>query len=373
MAKSKKAEPKVPGCYWENGVIYFDIMVKGKRQRGSLFTSDPVVAKRERQIKKDELTKQARFGPDALELFEEVLAKWGAQLIRTGSAKTHERYFVSMEQMKPFLAGRKLLEINRRLLNEMVEERQKTVTNATIRRDLSALSSLFEYANNQEWCDHNPAILVWKSLEEDRGPINLPHDDDIERVLDRASRPYRDLAKAALLTGCRIDELVKLTRRDFDPVAKTLTIIGKGNKRRIVDLSWRGGAEFFASLPAFVGKPWMFWRDTDKRVRGDSKRDPTFKGDQLDDASQNFRRFSDAVEAECEENGVQFVRFVFHDLRHRHCVDYLASGGNIYDLKDRVGHSTLKQTEEYLAHITPEQARVAKYGKAATMGRAVAV
>jgi integrase/recombinase XerD len=67
----------------------------------------------------------------------------------------------------------------------------------------------------------------------------------------------------------------------------------------------------------------------------------------------------------CEENGKQFVRFVFHDLRHRHCTDYLASGKSVYDLNRRMGHSSLKQTEEYLKHITPEQARVAKYGKAA--------
>jgi hypothetical protein len=39
---------------------------------------------------------------------------------------------------------------------------------------------------------------------------------------------------------------------------------------------------------------------------------------------------------------------------------YLNSGGDIYDLNKRVGHSSLKQTEEYLAHVTSTQARIAK-------------
>jgi integrase/recombinase XerD len=365
VAAAKKSPPKVTGCYVENGVYYFDIKISKQRHRGSLFTSDPAVAKRERKKKKDDLIQQVRFGDGKPVLFEEIMKKWHADLIRTGSTNTHRRYLCSMNTMKEWLAGKTLLQITKRLLNDMVEERQNEVTNATIRRDLSALSDLFEFAIAKDYCEVNPAIIVWRSLDERRNPINLPHDDDIALVMSRASRPYAALMRAALLTGCRIDELVKLHRRAFDPVAKTLTILGKGNKKRIIDLSWNGGAEFFASLTPFAGKPWMFWRDTDKQSRADSKRELTYVGDQLEDASANFRRITEATEAWCEETGRQFVRFVFHDLRHRHAVDYLASGESIYDLNARMGHSTLKQTEEYLKHITPAQARIAKYGKAA--------
>ena len=372
MAKPKKVT-KVTGCYWQDGSYHYDIKINKRRKRGSLYTDDPTVAKRERKKKKDELTDQMRFGGGVPTLFEQIFQKWWADLIRTGSPRTHERYLTSMRSMGRWLAGRTVFQITKALINEMVEERQKEVSNATIRRDLTALSDFFVFAIAKDFCEANPAIVVWRSLDEDRGPINLPHDDDIALVLERASPVYANLAKASLLTGCRIEELVRLTRRDFDPVAKTLKVIGKGNKFRLVDLRWNGGAEFFDSLPAFVGKPWMFWREDDKRARNDSKRELTFRGDKLDDASQNFRRITDATEAWCKDNRKQFVRFVFHDLRHRHCVDYLASGENIYDLKDRVGHSTLKQTEEYLRYITPDQARVAKYGKAAAIsGRAVA-
>jgi len=367
-----KAKKAPAGCYSENGVLYYGIKINGKRFRGSLFTSDPVRAKQLREAKKKELTDRIRFGADDPNEFVDVLAKWLVQLPSAVEPSTETRYICSMDQLKPYLHNVTLAQIDRKLLWTIVEERQKEVTNATIKRDLTALSALVEYATARGWMGErpNPVPAVMRAITEKRDPINLPHDEDIARVMKcaQAHRPYADLMKAALLTGCRIEELVNATCRDFDPKAKTLAIRkAKHNSTRVIDLSWNDGDKFFASLLPFAGKPWLFWRDEDKRVRADSNRKPTFKGDKLDDASQNFRRITDAVEEECAEIGEQFVRFVFHDLRHRHAVDFLASGKpgcDVYALNKRLGHSSLKQTEEYLEHITPEQARVAKYGKA---------
>lgn len=369
-----KKESKIPGCYWENGVIYYGIKIDGKRFRGSLFTSDPKRARQLREAKKKELTERIRFGADDPNDFVDVLAKWLVQLPTSVGPNTETRYICSMDQLKPYLHNLTLAQIDRKLLWTIVEDRQKVVTNATIKRDLTALSALVEYAIARGWMGErpNPVPAVMRAITEKREPINLPHDDDIALVMKRANRPYADLMKAALLTGCRIEELVNATCRDFDPKAKTLTIKkAKHNSARVIDLSWDNGDKFFASLPVFAGKPWLFWREEDKRVRADSKREATFRGDKLEDASQNFRRVTDTVADECQENGTQFVRFVFHDLRHRHAVDFLTSGKpgcDIYALNKRMGHSSLKQTEEYLEHITPEQARVAKYGKLAAVG-----
>jgi integrase/recombinase XerD len=170
-----------------------------------------------------------------------------------------------------------------------------------------------------------------------------------------------------LLTGCREDELINAKRRDFDATGRTLTVLGKGNKSRVIDLNWNDGYKLFESIPAFAGKPSLFWRHEDKRVRSDSKRSPTFRGDPIEDPGPTFARLGNGTEEWAAEHGVPFVRFCFHDLRHRHAVDYLKSGGNIYDLRDRLGHETLAMTEKYLKHITPEQARIAKYGRAAAI------
>ncbi len=55
-----------------------------------------------------------------------------------------------------------------------------------------------------------------------------------------------------------------------------------------------------------------------------------------------------------------FQPFRFHDLRHRHAVDWLKSGRSIYDLQQRLGHGSIKTTEIYLGYLTPNERRVAK-------------
>jgi integrase/recombinase XerD len=79
---------------------------------------------------------------------------------------------------------------------------------------------------------------------------------------------------------------------------------------------------------------------------------------------KNFAsQFSAIVERTAEwarENGVDFRPFRFHDLRHLHAVSWLKDGGSIYDLQNRLGHTSIKTTEIYCRYLTPEEERVAK-------------
>ena len=186
----RKKEPKIPGCYWENGVIYFGIKIDGKRFRGSLHTSDPKRAKQLREAKKKELTERIRFGADDPNDFVDVLAKWLVQLPTSVGPNTETRYICSMDQLKPYLHNLTLAQIDRKLLWTIVEDRQKVVTNATIKRDLTALSALVEYAIARGWMGErpNPVPVVMRAITEKREPINLPHDDDIA-LRDEARPP----------------------------------------------------------------------------------------------------------------------------------------------------------------------------------------
>jgi integrase len=49
--------------------------------------------------------------------------------------------------------------------------------------------------------------------------------------------------------------------------------------------------------------------------------------------------------------------FRFHDLRHTFASHYMMRGGNLYELKDILGHSDLKMTMRY-AHLSPQHLRV---------------
>jgi integrase/recombinase XerD len=154
---------------------------------------------------------------------------------------------------------------------------------------------------------------------------------------------------------------VKAKRRHVDHERRELTVVGKGNKLRTIDREPMNGYAIINAAPECEGKDWLFWRTEDKRVRADSKRAPTVRGDQIEDPGPTFARIKDATIEHAEEEGIEFQPFRFHDLRHRHAVDWQQAGRSIYDLQQRLGHSTIKTTEEYLKYVTADQVRVATH------------
>lgn len=47
---------------------------------------------------------------------------------------------------------------------------------------------------------------------------------------------------------------------------------------------------------------------------------------------------------------------------------YLRAGGNIYTLQQILGHASIKTTELYLDHLTPDEKHTAKYGAGTKVG-----
>jgi integrase/recombinase XerD len=279
-----------------------------------------------------------------------VFTAWGVQLTRSVGAKTAKRYLVSLKQLAPWLEGRALSDIGGRLVAEIIRERQsKGVTNATIKRDLGALSSVLNFAILQGWSETNPVLPKLALVPERRDPIMLPNDRDIALVIGRAPGMVGQMITAALKTGAREDELAKAKRVDIDHARKQMTVIGKRNKLRVIDLVPFEGYEFFTALPAFVGKPFLFWHD---------------KGEPYASFAPTFNKLMNRVEAWAKANGVEFRRFRFHHLRHRHAVDWLKSGRDIYSLQGRLGHTSIKTTEMYLDYLTSDEIQVAKFGAA---------
>ena len=148
--------------------------------------------------------------------------------------------------------------------------------------------------------------------------------------------------RAALVTGAREDELARAKSIDVDHGRKQLTMVGKRNKLRVIDLTPFDGYQFLTALPAYVGKPHLFW---------------DHQGAPYTSFAPTFNKLMNPVEGWAKANGVEFRRFPFHHLRHRHAVDWLKSGRDIDSLQGRLRHTSVKTTEMYLAYLTPEETR----------------
>jgi len=326
-------KPKAPsGCYWDGHVLYGRARVKGRLHRWSLQTSDPKIAKKARDEEVARLKNAAYHGIVQI-TFDEVLPHWVKWIEKQVGPNTSARYAVSLAQIQPWLQGKFLDQITIKLVSEIAAGRD--TSNATKKRDLNALSSVLRYAMTRGWKEDNPVLnfLHQKPLKERRDPIILPLIEDVEKVIADAPGAFAHLIRAAWLTGARQNELVEARRDQLDLKAKTLTVIGKGNKRRTIDLKPFDGWKLFEALQ--FKSDYVFWHGP---------------GEKYHNASSRFAAITARLNLK--------HRFRFHDLRHLHAVEWLRSGRSIYDLQQRMGHSSIKVTEIYLEFLTPDQVRL---------------
>src|SRR5262249_14985442 len=129
--------------------------------------------------------------------------------------------------------GQAFVRDRRRLVAEIIHARAADgVTNATIKRDLVALSSVSNYAIDQGWLESNPVLARMKRIEERRDPIMLPRQEDIDLVLAGAPGMIKDMIRAAMTMGAREAELLRARRDEIDHDRRQMTLVGKRNKRR---------------------------------------------------------------------------------------------------------------------------------------------
>ena len=343
MPKRRRSLPR--GLYRRGKTLYARIQIAGQDIRRCLHTDDVGTARARLKAERDRLNAELRYGGDARR-WEDVVLAWGQHIRNAVAPRTAARYAMSLDQLRPWLTGRALHEINKSLVGEIVEARRRSgASAATIRRDLTALSSLLQFAEARGWHEGNAALAWFRLTRERRDPIILPDTADVEAVI-AASGPMSTLIRAALATGARQDELVRADRRDLEAARRTLTIRGKGGKIRTIDVS--GCWELFATLPAGIAGAALFacpstggrWKNVASRFAGVTRR----------------------VATAARKAGRPFQRFRFHDLRHLHAVEWMRAGGSIYELQARLGHGSVKTTEIYLAYLGPEERERAKAG-----------
>jgi integrase/recombinase XerD len=319
-----------------------EFSVAGRERRESLRTSETATAKSrvEKMIKK--AVSAERYGEDR-KTWTVALTDWTDHIIKHVAPKTAVRYDCSIRQVEGFFAHLHIDEIDRGHIMDMRKARQEHVTNATVRRDLQALSSLLEFAEFNGWRQGNPAALILKRTKERRDPITLPTQADYDLMISRLSPTMRAITMAARATGARIGDLRSIKRTDLDTRAGTLTMIGKGNKRRAVEID-AATVDELSKLPASLKTKSLFH----------------FNGEEPKNASFIFSKATKAARLAAQKKKFEFTGFRFHDLRHWFAVEWLRAGRSIYDLQQHLGHSTIATTEMYLEFLTVEEKEKAK-------------
>lgn len=209
---------------------------------------------------------------------------------------------------------------------------------ATANRLLTVLKAVLNHAFH-----HSPEGVVvpskaaWEAAkpygEADAPKIRYLTDPEAVRLLNASAPDFRELAAAALLTGCRYGELRRLKVRDFDGDAATIRVeTSKSGRPRSVALSDEGVAHFSRLAAGKAGDQLLLTRSD-----GGAWQD-----------SQQLRRMEDASDA------AKIVpRISFHILRHTYGSRLAMAGAPMPVIAAQLGHSDTRMTERHYAHLGP--------------------
>jgi len=169
-------------------------------------------------------------------------------------------------------------------------------------------------------------------------------EEHIEALLDAAKTtetPVRDRALILFLydTGARVSEAVALTVGDLDTHTNSVTVRGKGDKRRTLVYSLHTQHALWDLLrPGKGGEPYPSETPLFRSMRGSNR------GGHLTPSG-----VANLIHKLGERAGIRGIRCSPHTLRHAFAVRMLRNGADLRTLSTQLGHTDLGMTMRYLA------------------------
>lgn len=215
--------------------------------------------------------------------------------------------------------------------------RQEGLTSTSLRRVLSSIRSFFKRQERDGYL-HNPYL---KTIRTPKAGKTLPRplaEKDARAILapdNKTTEPgwvqNRDIAVLTLLYGCglRIGEALSLNHEDR-PKSAILTLIGKGNKERMVPV-----------LPAVRAALDIYLKECPYHLEPEG---PLFVG-----------RHGKRLSARVIQLKMQTLRRNLnlpetatpHALRHSFASHLLAGGSDLRSIQELLGHASLSSTQRY--------------------------
>ncbi|WP_426595232.1 tyrosine recombinase XerC [Cellulomonas sp. McL0617] len=223
---------------------------------------------------------------------------------------------------------------------------------STLARRGAAVRTFFAWATRSELVATDPAVRLATA----RAAAPLPTvlrvepvthllDSAGERAADDDAIHLRDWALLELLyaTGVRVGEVVGADLADADPSERTIRVVGKGDKERVVPF----GRPAELALRAWLdrGRPQLAQPTSPKAVFLGRR------GGRLDQ-----RQARAVVHQAAALAGVDDV--APHALRHTAATHLLEGGSDLRSVQEMLGHSSLATTQRY-THVSAERLRSA--------------
>ena len=163
--------------------------------------------------------------------------------------------------------------------------------------------------------------------------VRFLSDDECRRVVNACDGAFRNLVRAALLSGCRYGELTRMRISDFNVEAGTISVReAKSGKPRHVALTDEGQSLFATMTAGRIAREPIFKRDDDKTWGPSHQQRP--------------------LEAACARAKIEPAA-TFHILRHTYASALAMRGVPMGVIAAQLGHSDTRMTEKHYAHLSP--------------------
>lgn len=269
----------------------------------------------------------------------DLLSRYEAEV--EASHQNKDSYLVQKKQQISFwnekIGAKTLIELTPELFESLKLELLKSGlkgkrSNATVNRYFAVIRHALNRGERWGWVIKNPIANV-KWLKEPLGRVRFLYPNELESLLKacrdiKSNKPLYIIVLIALSTGARRNEIMKLKKRDvdFERCAAVVYDTKNGLPRKLYI-----NDNICTLIKTWIEQPAIRIKHSDYVFPGPSGKQPVF-------IEKEWQAAKDAA-------GVK--NFRFHDLRHT-AASYIAmTGGTQSDIKDVLGHKSIKMTERY--------------------------
>ncbi|MGV6820575.1 MAG: site-specific tyrosine recombinase XerD [Parvularcula sp.] len=289
------------------------------------------------------------MGSPAAALFLDMM-----RVERGASERTIHNYARVLDRLEEFLRSRttSLEKADREDLSAFLKFLHETGRSAaTAALHSSAIRQFYGFAFSEKIIAENPSAALVRPKTHRPLPKTLAT-DEVSAMLDRAAaeaarKPslptlrLHAMVEVLYASGLRVSELCSLPRDAFDREKPWLTVIGKGNKERLIPLT-EPAMEALAQYVSFAdlsSEPGTFLFPS----RG--------KSGHLTPA-----RFAQLLKELAVKAAIQPSRVSPHVLRHAFASHLLEGGADLRAVQQLLGHADITTTQIY-THVTQARLR----------------
>lgn len=228
--------------------------------------------------------------------------------------------------------NRPIGQVSRAELQDWQARKRQTCKPATVNRIMCRLRHMFNRAVDWELLDQSPMKGI-RFLPENNARLRYLSREECDRLVESCLALHlRAIVTVALHTGMRSGEIRSLQWNDLDFGSGFIIIRdSKNGEPRHVPMD-STVVDLFRNYPRTPGSEFVFTNAAGGRIGW---------------LQHGFR-------AALLRAGITDLHF--HDLRHTFASQWMMAGGELYALKDILGHKTIAMTQRY-AHLSPTYRR----------------